>query len=112
MSEKAATQIRYLGLDFELQDSEKRTGAEGVARFRMEVENVPDEWDDWIVRVPFNRTGIPKIPDQVVWAWDGNREKPTLTPSFLYHAGDAWRVHFFMRSGVIEPCSDQTATVV
>ena len=35
-----------------------------------------------------------------VWGWDGNEEKPTLTPSI--HDVGHW--HGFLRSGVLESC--------
>jgi hypothetical protein len=35
-----------------------------------------------------------------VWGWDGNREKPTLTPSI--HAPHQWHGH--LRAGRLESC--------
>jgi len=35
-----------------------------------------------------------------VWGWDGNTDKPTLTPSL--HAVGEW--HGFLRSGKLESC--------
>lgn len=39
------------------------------------------------------------------WQWDGNRERPTLSPSLLHHHTDmseAW--HGFIRAGRAESC--------
>lgn len=48
-----------------------------------------------------------------VWGWDGNREAPTLTPSFLgdrrEHAG--YLIHLFLTGGRIQLCSDSTLVV-
>ena len=35
-----------------------------------------------------------------VWGWDGNEEKPTLTPSI--HAPGEW--HGYLRNGRLESC--------
>lgn len=47
--------------------------------------------------------GIQRGPDtgkERVWAWDGNEERPTLTPSI--HAPGEW--HGFLRAGRLESC--------
>lgn len=36
------------------------------------------------------------------WEWDGNREKPTLSPSLQRMGGCGW--HGFLRAGVFEEC--------
>lgn len=36
------------------------------------------------------------------WKWDGNREKPTVTPSILHMEGCRW--HGYLRAGVFEEC--------
>jgi len=109
------TTIEFLGLSFELAPFERDAGIEGHARYRMRAENVPGEWDPWVVRQAFSAAGQGKGPDgNPIWRWDGNRESPTLSPSFAYGAleRDGWRVHFFLTGGVICPCGDQTAEVV
>jgi hypothetical protein len=53
-----------------------------------------------------------------VWGWDGNRESPTLQPSFLAVEVDKkgrtarpYRAHLFVRDGKIELCGDSTVTL-
>ena len=49
-------------------------------------------------------------PERPLWQWDGNREKPTLTPSILIHqlndkaekVGEHW--HGFLTAGVFKSC--------
>lgn len=36
------------------------------------------------------------------WTWDGNRERPTVSPSILHMDGCRW--HGFLRAGVFEEC--------
>lgn len=43
-----------------------------------------------------------------VWGWDGNREAPTVTPSFLAVAHRPYRMHSFLRGGRLELCGDST----
>ena len=40
-----------------------------------------------------------------VWGWDGDRENPTLTPSFVWSEG---RLHLFVRHGNLEILPDTT----
>lgn len=42
----------------------------------------------------------PAPEDKRVWGWDGNEDKPTLTPSIL--APNEW--HGYMRAGRLESC--------
>jgi hypothetical protein len=47
-----------------------------------------------------------------IWGWDGNREAPTLQPSFL--CDDKLmgvKVHLFLVKGQIQLCSDSNVTV-
>lgn len=37
------------------------------------------------------------------WTWDGNRERPTLTPS-VFNTGMPCRWHGFLTAGVWRPC--------
>lgn len=51
-----------------------------------------------------------------VWKWDGNLERPTLSPSILKHPtpgaqpphGSLERCHSFVRAGVVEFLGDST----
>ncbi len=36
------------------------------------------------------------------WQWDGNREKPTVTPSIQVIGGCNW--HGYLKAGVFETC--------
>lgn len=53
-----------------------------------------------------------------VWGWDGNREAPTITPSFLAQEVDKsgrrirpYRMHSFLTAGQIQLCGDSTVTL-
>lgn len=46
-----------------------------------------------------------------VWGWDGNREAPTLSPSFLAREGRPYVMHSFLRSGKLELCGDSTVAL-
>lgn len=54
------------------------------------------------VRLPVNKAGeTPWGADRSpVWGWDGNEDKPTLTPSVWTHG--YW--HGFIRAGRMESC--------
>lgn len=43
-----------------------------------------------------------------VWGWDGNRDAPTLTPSFLAAKGRPYVMHSYLRAGRLELCGDST----
>ena len=43
------------------------------------------------------------------WDWDGNRDAPTLSPSYVCEDKTyGVRVHLFLRAGKIELCADST----
>lgn len=53
-----------------------------------------------------------------LWGWDGNREAPTLTPSFLAQERNKkgeiirpYRMHSFLRAGQIDLCGDSTVVL-
>ena len=68
-------------------------GADGMAEYEVIITRTEEEmkalepcslnpWTTYLHH-PFQRSGLGKTPDgRNVWAWDGNREAPTLTPSF------------------------------
>lgn len=45
-----------------------------------------------------------------VWGWDGNKDAPTLSPSFLGHR-DRYLIHLFLKAGRIDLCGDSTLVV-
>lgn len=52
----------------------------------------------------------------LLWGWDGNREAPTLTPSFLSNFpssknSEGARIHLFLRKGKIDLCGDSTVVL-
>lgn len=62
-----------------------------------------------------NATEEEKANDRAnVWGWDGNREAPTILPSFLaLDVKDGkklrpYRMHSFLRAGQLELCGDST----
>lgn len=47
-----------------------------------------------------------------VWGWDGNREAPSLTPSFeCAWAGTTVRIHIYLTAGKIVPCDSGVEAV-
>lgn len=79
-------------------------------------------------RQPFSRSGQRHYegatPTEIandranIWAWDGNIEAPTLTPSFAGPETSKdgvvvrpFRVHLVLRAGKIELCSDSTVSL-
>lgn len=53
-----------------------------------------------------------RISMKNLWGWDGNRDAPTLSPSFACEDNREGclpvRVHLFLKAGRIELCSDST----
>lgn len=45
---------------------------------------------------------VNKTKEQGAWQWDGNTEKPTLTPSILHTSGCKW--HGYLTAGIWESC--------
>lgn len=49
--------------------------------------------DDWAITLPVQRGEKENRKDRVIrWGWDGNEDKPTLTPS-LFRMPDKWHGH-------------------
>lgn len=76
-------------------------------RFSLKIEG-RDEWYESEMRQPFSDQGSFNTPDELVWAWDGNRENPTLTPSFLSDQRPAGKLHLFVRKGGLDILPDTT----
>lgn len=47
-----------------------------------------------------------------VWGWDGNRDAPTLVPSFRAEKGRPYLFHSYLKQGAIELCGDSTVVLV
>ncbi len=61
---------------------------------------------------PFSRGGAKVDGFDKAWEWDGNRDAPTLSPSYVCEDRmTKARVHLFLRAGKIELCSDSTVRV-
>jgi hypothetical protein len=62
---------------------------------------------------PFKTGNLCQIEGRNVWKWDGNREHPTISPSFLCDMlADGFRIHLFLIAGKIDLLSDSTVTLV
>lgn len=49
----------------------------------------------------------PQSPGAAAWAFNGDKERPTFTPSLLvYPSGTTPRCHLFLTDGVIHFCGD------
>lgn len=46
-----------------------------------------------------------------IWGWDGDTERPTITPSFLATKGRPYILHSFIRGGKLDLCGDSTVTL-
>ncbi len=53
--------------------------------------------------LPVYRGGEPK-PASVAWQWDGDPDRPTLTPSIRALDGDETVWHGYMTAGRLEAC--------
>lgn len=55
----------------------------------------------------FSKDGLKPGKNNIdnIWHWDGNRENPTITPSFLWPDG---RLHLFVRAGKLDILPDTT----
>lgn len=46
-----------------------------------------------------------------VWGWDGNREAPTILPSFLAAKDRPYLMHSYLTAGKLALCGDSTVVV-
>ena len=53
----------------------------------------------------FSKGGLSSVDGKNTWSWDGNRENPSLNPSFLWADG---RLHLFVRNGNLDILGDTT----
>lgn len=78
---------------------------------RQNIEG-SDEWYDIHVYQPFSHNGEMGFYEDtgisfLTWQWDGDRDAPTLTPSFLYEFS-AGKLHLFVKAGKLEILPDTT----
>jgi hypothetical protein len=102
-------------------------GVDGAVRYEMKFVRTPEEiakieaqgnvkcpnpliFDGYFQ--PFSRKGSYQIGNQNIWAWDGNKEAPTLSPSFGIFQDDlGYRLHLYFQNGKINLCPDSTVTL-
>jgi len=61
--------------------------------------------------LPARLAGEPPIPDvRAQWIWDGDPDRPTLTPSIVCGPGGAPYWHGFIREGRAEAANNQDLT--
>lgn len=86
----------------------KNAGLDGFMVFKL--TGIPGRHDDF-VSVRFAKGGPKDLGEgrtkELVWGWDGNRQAPTLAPSFLLET-DVYplRVHLHVVKGKIELTPD------
>jgi hypothetical protein len=75
----------------------------------------------YVLQQPFKRGPTITIADhghtRYVWGWDGNKEAPTLAPSFLSDEGmingeKGTRIHLFFRAGTIDLLGDSNVELI
>ena len=79
-------------------------GIDGIVDYEcawIETET-PDAAHSFHIEQPFSRLGATVMSGRHVWAWDGNRESPTLSPSFRCDFGpDRPEIHIHFQQGRI-----------
>jgi hypothetical protein len=77
-------------------------GADGMVDYECEWEGSAAD-HKFHVQQPFARAGSFRAANgQHIWAWDGNREAPTLSPSFKAEFGaDGPEIHIHFQQGRI-----------
>ena len=54
----------------------------------------------------FSREGSAQVNGMNVWAWDGNRDAPTLRPSYRVTVGDGQVLHLHVTEGKLDILPD------
>lgn len=81
-------------------------GADGAVEYEIKTPEMR-----YRIYQPFKQGASLDINGKPVWGWDGNREHPTLTPSFLMDHPPV-HLHLFIRSGRVELCGDSNTELV
>ena len=105
----------YPGVDGAVQYEVKIFYTEEEQAKRLKAGYLPD--NPWIVDCyfqPFSKNGTFQVIDKTgysrnVWLWDGNIEKPTLSPSWLT-SDDYFRIHLYFQNGEINLLGDSKIT--
>lgn len=101
---------------------QKEDGVDGYVQYNYKVQIMgTDDWYDADITQPFSRkgsyetfyemdrpNGLPMRVRGLVWAWNGNRKEPSLTPSFLIDVGAMGKLHLYVRDGKLDILNDTT----
>ena len=84
---------------------------DGIVEYRVEPFNPAEDGGPTYAYQPFGRNRVNRV-----WGWDGNREAPSLDPSFLWNPAPykhpGWpTVHLYLRRGKIDLCADSEGAV-
>lgn len=102
---------------------EPTLGAEGMVWYTVQPRGNQDETKVMFLVQRFAKGPIRDHIHEgggrtIIWGWNGNREAPTLTPSyrsqFHFHYDDGLQevmVHLFLKKGKIQLCGDSTVTL-
>jgi hypothetical protein len=98
-------ELRFYRTEQEMADLKARGG--------IEIANPYCE--DMFIQ-PFSSKGLEYLDDgrgrkRPVWAWDGNRETLTLSPSYLVDCSPQWKIHLYFTNGKINLLEDSTVTL-
>lgn len=84
-------------------------GCDGAVYYEITYDDGSTSWMmQPFARGPARTQDWPDGRRYNVWGWDGNREAPSLNPSFLCEEPPRVRVHLFLRAGKIDLCGDST----
>jgi len=77
--------------------------ADGVVWYEI-VSELPRGGEN-IMLMQLFRKGVPVSGRPNIWQWDGDKENPTITPSFHWFDGG---LHLFVRHGALDILPDTT----
>lgn len=100
--------VRFIGME-----QPARLGYQDIAPACAVYEVTRDDGSTFEMRQPCAvGPGYYTAARQPVWGWNGDMERPTLTPSFLCQLENGTRLHWFLTGGRIQPCGDNGAEVL